>query len=112
MLRKRAPASGATATTDPENLGIRGGTWVVRSTGGMRLAALASEHRKGMIKSGDIENAIKMGSRQHFINEGTWIHQLQMDRIALGPAVQRNQQGQSAGIHCFNACEVEQNRMR
>src|SRR5215831_10847246 len=59
-----------------------------RLGGGVRRAALAAEHRQGMIKRGNIEHAIEVSARQHFVNEGFRVHELQMNVVVPGPAVQ------------------------
>ena len=55
---------------------------------GVRLAALAPEYRKGMVKRGNIEDTIEVSARQHFVNERTRVHDFQMFIVRFGPPMQ------------------------
>jgi hypothetical protein len=76
--------------------------------GTVGVAVLAStEHCQRVIQRRNIKDAIEVSARKHFVDEGTWVHQLHVNAIAFGPAMQRDQQSQTACVERFDIREIE-----
>jgi hypothetical protein len=79
------------------------------SAGGVRLAALATEHSQGTIEGGNLKEMIQVGAGYHLVDKRPWIDQFQFNFAAHGPTVKRYQQRQPASIQRFHIGQVEQN---
>jgi hypothetical protein len=67
----------------------------------------STEHRQRVIEGGNIEHAIQVSARKHFLDKVTRIHKLQLNAVGFSPVMQRQKQTQTAGIERLHIREVE-----